>query len=432
MSKRVAFALIVTTAALAACRDASRDAAPPPAQEPTKIALAIDGRSNDAPSVAALGKTVVVVWTARSEQAADVYSSVSIDGGATFAAPVRVNDVEGDARASGEQPARVVIGRGHVVHVVWPARRDGRAELRYASSTDGRSFSKASTVAGEREPGIRGWHSVAIGHDGAVHVVWLDGRHAEPRPAGTPHRHSGAKPAAGSSARTAPRQDVFHAAWKGSGPRSENAVADRVCFCCKTAIVTAGERVYAAFRHIYPGSLRDIAIARSIDNGVTFGTPIRLSEDGWKIEACPDDGPSMAADTHGGIHVAWPTMVAGATPRKGIFYASLPEGATSEQAFTPRLRLDAGEGDAAHPQIGADDHGNTAVVWDEHLADRRRIVLRRVSAGKAAPPEHFEGAGVSYPVVAAAEAHWVTAWSTQGPNGRTILEVRQLPFAVTH
>jgi hypothetical protein len=315
---------------------------------------------------------------------------------------------------------------------VWPARRDGRAELRYASSTDGRSFSKASTVAGEREPGIRGWHSMAIGHDGAVHVVWLDGRHAEPRPAGTPHRHSGAKPAAGSSPRTAPRQDVFHAAWKGSGLRNENAVADRVCFCCKTAIVTAGERVYAAFRHIYPGSLRDIAIARSIDNGVTFGTPIRLSEDGWKIEACPDDGPSMAADTHGGIHVAWPTMVAGATPRKGIFYASLPEGATSEQAFTPRLRLDAGEGDAAHPQIGADDHGNTAVVWDEHLADRRRIVLRRVSAGKAAPPEHFEGAGVSYPVVAAAEAHWVTAWSIQGPNGRTILEVRQLPFTIPH
>jgi hypothetical protein len=436
MAKRLAFVWIVAAAAAAACGDARKEARPPAVPGLKRIALAVDGRSNDAPSAAALGRTVIVVWTARQDQAADVYSSVSIDGGATFAAPVRVNDVEGDARASGEQPARVVIGREHgqgrsidVFHVVWPTRRDGRAELRYASSSDGgRSFTKASTIAGEREPGIRGWQSIAIGHDGAVHVLWLDGRHAEPRPAGAPHRHSGAKPA-GSAPRATPRQDVFHASWKGSGPRFENAVADNVCFCCKTAIVTAGERIFAAFRHIYPGSLRDIAVARSIDNGVTFGTPIRLSEDGWKIEACPDDGPAMAADTHGGVHVAWPAMVAGDTPRKGMFYASLPEGAAADQPFTARLRLDAGDGHAAHPQIASDDHGNTAVVWDEHLGDRRRIVLRRVSSGKASDPEHFEGGGVSYPVVAAAEAHWVLVWSAQGPDGRSLLEVTQVPRA---
>ena len=55
---------------------------------------------------------------------------------------------------------------------------------------------------------------------------------------------------------------MFHASWKDEGVRSEHMVQANVCFCCKTAIATAGEHVYAAWRHIYPGSLRDIAVAR--------------------------------------------------------------------------------------------------------------------------------------------------------------------------
>jgi hypothetical protein len=300
--------------------------------------------------------------------------------------------------------------------VTWPSRREGRAEIRYAASGDrGRSFSKAITVAGEREPGLRGWQSVAVGYDGGVHAVWLDGRNAELREAGARHQH-------------AMRQDVFHAAWKGSGTPVANAVAANVCFCCKTAIVTSGERVYAAFRHIYPGSLRDIAIARSLDNGATFEPPVRISEDGWKIDACPDDGPAMAVDSHGGLHVAWPTLVPGEPPRKGIFYSELPDAATAALAFTPRVRLDAGDADASHPQIASDEHGASAVVWDERAGDRRRIVLRRVVSGAAQPAEIFEGTGVAYPVVAAADAHWVVVWSSQAGGG-TSLEGRRLPFS---
>ena len=62
----------------------------------------------------------------------DIYFSVSTDGGATFGAPVRVNDIEGDARASGEQAARVAVGAGNAIHVAWPARRDGISVIRYA------------------------------------------------------------------------------------------------------------------------------------------------------------------------------------------------------------------------------------------------------------------------------------------------------------
>jgi hypothetical protein len=393
------------------------------------ISLGRLDRANVFPAVAARGTTVAVAWNARTEEQSDIYVSVSTDGGATFGAATRVTDQVKDASVGGEQPARIAIASGNVIHVIWPSRQEKRAVLRYASSVDlGKSFAKPVTIAGDREPGIRGWHSVAIGHDGGVHALWLDGRNAST----APHQHGahkpGSSPAQGKSLRKAPRQDVFHAAWKGDGPRTENAVAAEVCFCCKTAIATAGDRVFAAWRHIYPGSVRDIAVARSTDNGATFAPPIRLSDDNWKIEACPDDGPSMAADTHGGIHIAWPTLVPGDQPRKGIFYASLADGTGPNLTFSSRLRLDAGDADAAHPQIASDDHGNTAIVWDERVGDRRRVVLRRVSGGAAAPAEVFDGVGASYPAVAAADGRWIVVWLEQTPDGSSTIAGRRLRF----
>ena len=403
--------------------------------ETGRLTFALDGRSNAAPAIAALGKMAAVVWSASAESQSGIYISVSKDGGATFGAPVRVNDVDGDARASGEQAARVSIGPGYVIHVAWPARHDDRSVIRYASSVDGgASFSKAVTVAGEDLRGPRGWQAMTLGFDGGVHAVWLDGRNATPSADHSGHtKHvpgaASAKPgaAAPKPRRTGgdPRQDVFHASWKGDGARSERLVAASVCFCCKTAVATSGLRVYVAWRHIYPGNIRDIAFASSSDNGTTFGAPMRVSEDNWTIAGCPDDGPSMAADGHGGIHLAWPTLVAtGDTPRKGIFYASLVEG----KAFSPRVRLDSGQTDAAHPQLAAEDHGSSAVVWDERAESGRRIVLRRVSNGAASNPEFFESEGASYPAVAAVEHHWIVVWVSQAAEGRSIIEGRRIPL----
>ena len=368
--------------------------------------------------MAGFGQTVAAVWTASADNTSDIYMSVSSDRGATFGVPVRVNDIEGDARASGEQAARVVVGFGNVIHVAWPAKRDEHSVIRYASSKDGgRTFSPAVTVAGATLTGARGWQSLVLGYDGGVHVAWLDGRNAAPMT----HEH-GKKTSMAAHAGGGPRQDIFHASWKGDGERSEHVVQPNVCFCCKTAVATSGEQVFVAWRHIYPGSLRDIAVARSTDNGATFAGPIRVSEDGWKIDACPDDGPSMVADGHGGIHIAWPTLIAGDTPRKGIFYSTL-----TGEVFAPRIRLDADDADPAHPQMASDEHTNTAVVWDERVGGTRRVVFRAVSGGVAQPPQAFAGDGVSYPVVAGVEGHWIVLWTAQSADGRSVIEGRRIP-----
>src|SRR6185437_15534919 len=107
--------------------------------------------------------------------------ALSVDGGRRFSAPVRVNDVAGEASVSGEQPPRVVL-HGHRVDVIWVAKRDAVAAIRAATSNDeGQTFSSARTITPEGISGARGWESASLDADGSVHAVWLDGRAALPQ-----------------------------------------------------------------------------------------------------------------------------------------------------------------------------------------------------------------------------------------------------------
>ena len=129
------------------------------AVEPSRIALSVAGRSNTAASVAAARSDRRCRLDGVDRRHVGHLPQRQHDAGATFGAPVRVNDIDGDPRASGEQAARVVVGHGNAIHVVWPAKRDGHSVIRYAGSKDGgRTFSPAVTVAGATLTGARGWH----------------------------------------------------------------------------------------------------------------------------------------------------------------------------------------------------------------------------------------------------------------------------------
>jgi hypothetical protein len=50
----------------------------------------------------------------------------------------------------------------------------------------------------------------------------------------------------------------------------------------KTTIAAARDgAIYAAWRHVYPGNVRDIAVTMSRDGGRTFAPPVRISDDKW-------------------------------------------------------------------------------------------------------------------------------------------------------
>ena len=95
---------------------------------------------------------------------------------------------------------------------------------------------------------------------------------------------------------------------------SSRALTGGVCYCCKTAIATdTSGGVYAAWRHVYEGNVRDIAFTKSSDGGRTFAPPVRVSDDNWVLDGCPENGPSMIVDADARVHVVWPTLVPGPT-----------------------------------------------------------------------------------------------------------------------
>ena len=78
-------------------------------QQPPQTSLSVTGAASSAPSLAALDRTIVAVWAASRNGAANVFAAVSQDAGVTFSEPRRVNDQDGDASVNSEQPPRVVV-----------------------------------------------------------------------------------------------------------------------------------------------------------------------------------------------------------------------------------------------------------------------------------------------------------------------------------
>ena len=393
--------------------------------------LSVSGSSNSTPSLAAVDRTVAAVWTATKEGAANVYLAVSNDGGVTFSPPVRVNDQDGDAGATNEQPPRVVVSgpaNARVFTVLWSKRDTGpqqtrRDVIRVARSTDGgRTFTPARLTHDPSFGGARGWQSATLAADGTIHVVWLDGREATRKIADHAKQ-------TGMAHKGQPPQEIYHGKLSPDGRMTETLIASDVCFCCKTA-VAIGPRgtVYTAWRHIFPGSMRDIAFAAS-NGGRPFGPLVRVSEDKWELNGCPEDGPSMAVDDNGTIHIAWATVVNDAEPYKAIFYATSRDG----KMFSPRKRVPTpATTTPGHPQLTLTRNG-AAIVFDEVVAGERRVSVARVThAGVVQPVELLSGnESASHPVVVRAGNDVVVAWTSRSAGGKSadpsVIKVRRLP-----
>jgi hypothetical protein len=404
------------------------------------VALAVPGHANAHPSIAADGDLSVVTWSARANGATDVYAAVSTDGGSTFGRPVRVNTAAGGAVTSAERPPRVAIataGGSRTIGVLWIGAGTAPAGPRMllSRSTDGgRTFAAPIAVSAAKATGIRGWASLAAGRVGAFHATWLDGRDSgSAMSAGAHVHHHGAAgpPAAGTvPPRPSARQDLYHAVIGADGAVAESRLATDVCFCCKTATLVPSTALatstlpgdaIVAWRHIYPNSERDIALAvRTARTGI-FAPPIRVSADRWQLQACPDDGPALAASGTGRLHVVWPSLAEAnaATPEKAIFHARSTDGRT----FTPRRRLDAAGSGAAHPQIVAGAGADALALWDAS-GDGGRQVIALPIAEPSTPVVLGPG---TYPVAAATSHGFTVAWTSGSGDAATIRVARVGP-----
>jgi len=410
-----------------------------PAAGPVMV-LSVKDRANAYASIATTGRFAAIAWGATTrEGVTDVYLAWSRDGGRTFAAPARVNTAEGEANFSWEQPPRIGLvdraGREPVVVVMWTAKgRDGTRLLSARSENGGTTFTTASAVPGSDAAGNRGWESLAAMRDGSVVALWLDHRGLSMAGSGgssmnhAEHQHVPTGENKTDGVRRAQLSQLFFANLTNAD--SSHSIARGVCYCCKTAMATdAAGAIYAAWRQVYEGNIRDIAFTKSTDGGRTFTPPVRVSEDNWVLDGCPENGPAIAVEPAGRIHVVWPTLVPGPTPSSpptlALFYATSEDG----RRFTARQQIPT-EGVPRHPQIVVDARGLIRVAWDEQSAGSRNVALARGTIDRGGTARFYrvpiaDDTAGSYPMLATADSATIVGWS--GTPGQTVIRTVRLP-----
>jgi hypothetical protein len=401
-----------------------------------QLQVAVKDRANAYASLAAAGPVAAMAWGASSKVGAtDIYVAVSRDGGRVFAAPTRV---AGDAKLTGEQPPRVALvpraGRTPSIVVVWTTSGSTGTRLLSARSDDeGRTFAPPAQLPGSDASGNRGWESISTNRSGDVVALWLDhresssgGRSSAPmNHAEHQHLESGQRPSDG-VARAQLSRLWFARLGSADSPK---ALTGGVCYCCKTAIATDSDgAIYAAWRHVYDGNVRDIAFTKSSDNGRSFAQPMRVSDDNWVLDGCPENGPSMVVDEAKRIHIVWPTLVPGATrtsePTLALFYATSLDG----KRFTARQRIPT-EGVPRHPQMIVAPNG-LIIAWDEQAKGTRHIALARASIDSSGAARFVrqpigDGIRAEYPSLASVADGTLVAW-TSGSVGQTVVRVERL------
>lgn len=402
--------------------------APTAGAQDRAVTLAVPGRINANPSIAARGTFVAVAWSGTLQSTQDVFVATSRDGGATWSLPVQVNAAAGDARVGGEQPPRValVAGKGATpeIVVVWGSKGEKGSRLQSARSTDGGAhFGASKLVPGADGEGNRGWESIAADSSGRVYALWLDHRETV-MPAAMHHQDGTTMPAAAPAPKVDPNEkanksQLFFSSLDGTGARG---IARGVCYCCKTSLTASGGNVYAVWRHVFPGNQRDIGFTISRDGGKSFSPIVRVSEDHWQFDGCPENGPAVAVDPQQRAHVLWVTPADGKDGSPlALYHAVTTDGAK----FSARTRVPT-RGPAGHVQVTSEAAGSLVVAWDENVSGTRRAAFARATVdanGKATFTALRAGddeVGRWYPVVATASSGVVAAWVKQTDAGSVI------------
>jgi hypothetical protein len=142
---------------------------------------------------------------------------------------------------------------------------------------------------------------------GRTYAVWLDGRRTSVE-AG----HEGGHHAAAGGAMT------LRGAVVAPGPQDAGVEIDaRVCDCCQTDAVASGDGLVVVYRDRDEAELRDIHAVRF--GAGAWSAPVIVHADGWRIDACPVNGPAIAA-LGDDVVVAW--FTAPDMPRVRLAFSS--------------------------------------------------------------------------------------------------------------
>ncbi len=161
------------------------------------------------------------------------------------------------------------------------------------SKDDGKTWETLGSIHSDEKPAEHGFVSGSSLHELTAYC-WLDGRAMElPDESAGGHGHGGGDMMLRAT-RVAPRADRV-------SPPSE-ILDDRVCECCPTDLAIGHFGPIIVYRDRGEDGTRDIAVVRWLGEG--WSVPKLVSRDGWMLEGCPVNGPSISANGND-VFVAW-------------------------------------------------------------------------------------------------------------------------------
>ncbi|EKS28042.1 sialidase family protein [Afipia felis] len=237
----------------------------------------------------------------------------STDGGRNFTKPVAVTDQKLDMDWGPDARPKIVIDKHGDLIVAFSTFRDTafNGEVFTTRSTDGgATFAPIRPITSNNVS--QRFETLALDTDGTVFAAWLDKRNRAPaKKKGEAYDGAGL---------------FFATSRNGVAYSQAQLVHNNTCECCRLGVAFAGHgRPVVIFRNIFEDGVRDHAITTFSDLD-TPGPIHRVSNDDWKISACPHQGPSLSIAPTGTYHATWYTN---GKNRQGLFYArSLDGGAT--------------------------------------------------------------------------------------------------------
>jgi hypothetical protein len=225
----------------------------------------------------------------------------------------------------------------------WLVRKPGSVyayDVHTALSTDaGATWSASFSPHDDGTPTEHGFVSL-FAADGRPTAAWLDGRRTS---GGDDHD---AADAGAMTLRSGPIDGRARDEPGGS------EIDPRTCDCCQTDSATTEEGTVLVYRDRSADEVRDIALVRL--HGGRWSKPTPVHADGWRVDACPVNGPAVAALGRT-VVVAW--FTAPDVPRVRIAFSD-----DAGRSFAPPQEVASG-GVTGRVDVVLLEDGRAVVSW---------------------------------------------------------------------
>ncbi|MGE0771537.1 MAG: exo-alpha-sialidase [Cyclobacteriaceae bacterium] len=220
----------------------------------------------------------------------------------------------------------------------------------YTSANDGKAWGNPFVIHDDGKQAEHGFVTI-IPYQGKMFVTWLDGRNTVKEGKEMTGDHSGHYGA----------MSLRAAIVDYAGNKIEEWELDnKTCDCCQTTAAITENGPVVIYRDRSDEEIRDMSIVRLVNKEWT--QPKAIHQDGWKIAACPVNGP-RAASIGDNLGIAWYSAPDGKPQVNFVFSKD------GGKHFGDPIRVDEGS-PLGRVDIVMIDEGHSLVSWMENAEIR--------------------------------------------------------------